>query len=70
MQIKIFGRKLWKPDAYSSPFVDFVCKKQLLEESKYDLVLLDYEMPGKSGFDVFKAMKVQSETRDIPVVFF
>ncbi len=42
---------------------------QLLEESKYDLVLLDYEMPGKSGYDVFKAMKVQSETRDIPVVF-
>lgn len=38
----------------------------LLREERVDLVLLDLEMPGMKGLDVFRHIK---EIRDIPVVF-
>ena len=34
-----------------------------------DLVLLDIEMPGLSGFDVLEAMRENPATRDMPVIF-
>ncbi len=34
-----------------------------------DLVLLDIEMPGVSGFEVCRALKSEGHTADIPVVF-
>ena len=39
-----------------------------VRESKPDLILLDVQMPGKSGFDVFIDLKQDSATADIPVV--
>ena len=40
-----------------------------LEWSKPDLILLDVDMPGMSGFDAIKILKGLPETRDIPVIF-
>src|SRR5882672_5679687 len=34
-----------------------------------DLILLDVEMPGASGFDVCRVLKSEGNTADIPVVF-
>ncbi|PIE35563.1 GGDEF domain-containing protein [candidate division KSB3 bacterium] len=34
-----------------------------------DLILLDIMMPGMSGYEVCKQLKVHDETRDIPVIF-
>ncbi len=34
-----------------------------------DLLLLDINMPGMDGFDVFQALKQQPETATIPVIF-
>lgn len=34
-----------------------------------DLILLDIEMPGASGFDVCRVLKSEGNTADIPVVF-
>lgn len=34
-----------------------------------DLILLDYQMPGMTGFDVLKALQGDAHTRDIPVIF-
>jgi putative two-component system response regulator len=38
-------------------------------EPRPDLILLDVEMPGTSGFDVCKALKAEPRTADIPIIF-
>jgi diguanylate cyclase (GGDEF)-like protein len=42
---------------------------RLARESVPDLVLLDAEMPGLSGFEVFSAMKAEPALSDVPVIF-
>jgi PAS domain S-box-containing protein len=34
-----------------------------------DLILLDIRMPGMDGFEVFRRLKAQEDSRDIPVIF-
>jgi len=41
----------------------------LLKSLKPDLILLDIEMPGMSGYDIIKELKANSETAEIPVIF-
>ncbi|WP_370315203.1 PleD family two-component system response regulator, partial [Thalassolituus sp.] len=36
---------------------------------KPDLILLDIEMPGISGYDVCRELKRLSETQDVPIIF-
>jgi CheY-like chemotaxis protein len=33
-----------------------------------DLILLDLNLPGKSGFDVLRAVRTETDFRDVPVV--
>ena len=40
-----------------------------LEKMKPDLILLDIDMPGMSGYDVIKGLKLSRETSEIPVIF-
>jgi diguanylate cyclase (GGDEF)-like protein len=42
---------------------------RLVRESLPDVVLLDAEMPGMSGFDVCRALKADPDTADAPVIF-
>ena len=42
---------------------------RLARESPPDLVLLDAEMPGMSGFKLFEALKIESALTDVPVIF-
>lgn len=42
---------------------------RLARVSELDLVLLDAEMPGMNGFEVFRAMKALPALADIPVIF-
>ncbi len=40
-----------------------------INELKPDLILLDVDMPGMSGYEVCKQVKSQPETRDIAIIF-
>ena len=42
---------------------------KMIPQKEPDLVLLDYEMPGMNGKEVFKKMREDENTADIPVVF-
>ena len=41
----------------------------ILKKTVPDLILLDVEMPGMSGYDTIKEIKANPETADIPVIF-
>ena len=42
---------------------------EYMKEHPVDLVLLDYEMPNMTGFEVLMDIKVNKATNKIPVVF-
>jgi len=42
---------------------------EAIQESRPDLIMLDYEMPGLSGPEVLRVLKDEETTRDIPVIF-
>jgi putative two-component system response regulator len=41
----------------------------MLQKVRPDLILLDVEMPGISGYEAIKEIKAKPETADIPVIF-
>lgn len=43
--------------------------KAVLGEPRPDLILLDVEMPGASGFDICKKLKADQRTAGIPIIF-
>ena len=45
------------------------CLELARQEPQPDLILLDIEMPGISGFEVCKQLKKDALTQDIPVIF-
>ncbi|MDR1203939.1 MAG: response regulator [Peptococcaceae bacterium] len=51
------------------PFTSGESALKFLENNMADLVLLDYNMPQMSGFDVLRILQADSRLRQIPVIF-
>lgn len=49
--------------------VNGVMVEKFLVAKEVDLVILDYEMPGLTGADIFRKLKVNEQTANIPVCF-
>jgi putative two-component system response regulator len=58
-----------KQDYDVRPFKSGETALKFLENNMADLVLLDYNMPGLSGFDVLKILHENQRLREIPVIF-
>jgi CheY-like chemotaxis protein len=41
----------------------------LLENNHPDLILLDIDMPGMDGYEAIEVLKLNPDTKDIPVIF-
>ena len=48
--------------------LDGVSGLKKAKEAKPDLIILDLQMPGRDGFEVFMDLKKEPATKDIPVV--
>ena len=62
--------KSWLQDEYETYMVNSgMCALDFLERHPVDLVLLDYEMPGLSGPDTLNRIRIQTETKNLAVIF-
>ncbi|MDL2266852.1 response regulator [Desulfovibrio sp. OttesenSCG-928-G15] len=52
------------------PFTNGASALKFLENNHVDLILLDYMMPGMTGFDVLRELQAREKTRNIPVIVF
>jgi putative two-component system response regulator len=51
------------------PFTSGETALKFLSSNRADLILLDYNMSGMSGFDVLKTLQAEPKLREIPVIF-
>jgi two-component system sensor histidine kinase/response regulator len=59
---------LASPSATIETTCDGVAARQLLDQSAYDVLLLDIEMPGLDGFSLLKEIRSSENLRDLPVI--
>jgi len=58
-----------KFDYKVTPFTSGQEALDFLAENTVDLVLLDYEMPGMTGYEVLIGIRTNQLVKDVPVVF-
>jgi len=65
---KTFGEILKQEGYEMIPALDGEIGLRLAKDKKPDLILLDLILPKVHGFEVFKKLKEDKDTRDIPVI--
>ncbi len=67
--LEVLGKTLEK-EGYNVEFAtDGIGALEWMEYQKFDLILLDVMMPGLSGFEVCKKMRLNPEYDNIPIIF-
>lgn len=67
--IQVLGSTL-KPEGYQLEFAtEGIAALDLINNDKFDLILLDINMPGINGFEVCSRIKGSEATKDLPVIF-
>lgn len=57
-------------DTYDiTAMVNGLMVEKFLMSKKVDMIILDYEMPGETGADIFRKLKVNEKAKRIPVCF-
>ncbi len=62
------SRLLRQQGFQATPAEDGAMALQLLAQARFDLVLLDVEMPGMSGFEVLSTLRAAESTATLPVI--
>jgi DNA-binding response OmpR family regulator len=60
----ILSRDGWEVDTHSNGQTALAA----VRAKRPDLVILDVMLPGMSGYDILKALRAESATRDLPVM--
>ena len=66
--LKMLNKVLGKRYALHA-FVDGNRALEFLEKKTPNLIILDIDMPGMSGFDMLKLIRKESHLKDVPVIF-
>jgi two-component system, sensor histidine kinase and response regulator len=67
--LQVLGKQL-KEKNYKIEFaVNGPAALEFLEKKQFDLILLDINMPGMSGFDVCKKIRLNPEMNNVPIIF-
>ncbi len=69
LNLKLIEKSLAKEGYRIYSAQDGPAARKIAVEKKPDLILLDIEMPGETGFDVIAKLKDNPETHPIPVIF-
>ncbi len=65
-QMKLWG--LDAEDAFSGEEALVMANRASECNSSYDLIILDYQMPGMTGGDVAKEFRAREQLRDVPII--
>ncbi len=67
--IKAWIKDIYRVDVVTAGAQAITFLGRLPGDKKVDMILLDYEMPVMNGPQVFKLLKEEPVTKDIPVIF-
>ena len=67
--LEVLGKQLQENNLEVEFATDGETALKWIDSQQFDLVLLDVNMPGLSGFDVCKLIKANPKHTDLPIIF-
>jgi two-component system, sensor histidine kinase and response regulator len=67
--LQVLGKQLIDRNYEIEFAINGAAALEWIEIKKFDLILLDINMPGMSGFDVCKSIRVKTDLNNVPIIF-